>query len=177
MVETDSSKYMTKIIPIIFIIIVSLIVVYFSALITYLHYNEEGLKCVYPWYYSMFGRNNDIVADCSKDIVNRELSALMTEMNNKIAEMEQKETKHYKDISGAVDSIDKSNKDFSDKVNTNKGKVDATVGDVQSKVMNAMSSILIQSKINKETLNAVKTMNDTSINKIVNSFNKMETTI
>lgn len=177
MVETDSSQYVTKIIPILLMIIVSLIVVYFSAIIAYLHYNEEGLKCVYPWYYSMFGSNNNIVADCSKDIVNRELSALMTEMNNKIAEMEQKETKQYKDISGAVESIDKSNKDFSDQVNTNKGKVDATMGDVQSKIMNAMSSILIQSKINKETLNAVKTMNDTSINKIVNSFNKMETTI
>ena len=92
----------------------------------------------------------------------------MTELNNKIAELEQKGDNHFQDISGAIGSIDQSNKKFSDKVGASKGEVDATVGNI----LNALSSILIQSKINKETLNAVKTMNDTSINKIVYSFQR-----
>ena len=177
MANTNSSEYMGNIVSVVITIVLLLLIVYVIALIVYLNYNEEGLKCVYPWYYSIFGKNDNIVADCSKDIVHRELSSIMTELNNKIAALEQKEDGHFRDISGAIGSIDQSNKEFSDKVGANKREVDATVGNIQPKILNALSSILIQSKINKETLNAVKTMNDTSINKIVNSFNKMETTI
>lgn len=171
----DSTNYIGGIGSIFLIILILLLIIYVVTMIVYLNYNENGLKCKYPWYYSIFGKNDDIVATCSKDIIQNEIAQLQKSMTKSISNLRNRENEYSTQVDNAVSSIDKSNRDFSNKVISSKGTVDATVGNAQSKIMDALSAILIQSKINKETLNAVKTMNDTSINKIVKSFNKLET--
>lgn len=173
----DSTNYIGGIVGVVVIILILLLVIYIISMIVYLSYNENGFKCKYPWYYSIFGKNDDIVAACSKDIIQNEIAQLQKTMNETISNLSNRENEYSTQVDDAVSSIDKSNRAFSNKVKSSKGTVDATVGNAQSKIMDALSSILIQSKINKETLNAVKTMNDTSINKIVKSFNKLETTV
>ena len=44
------------------IILILLFAIYVISMIVYLSYNENGFKCKYPWYYSIFGKNDDIVA-------------------------------------------------------------------------------------------------------------------